>query len=140
MNENIRERHRIPVSVNHLKGEAELALKKDIGRALAELIKNSVDGINRAKKHNENPSNIVNINYGYILSKIKFEILDNSEGMTGEKLEEATRHGEQVSGLNEGEEVHGLFGVGLKHVMCSMEDAKTTTIRNKKRCFRTLSI
>lgn len=132
MSQDNKEWHNIPVSASHLKDEAEQALKKDIGRALAELIKNSIDGINRAKNHGENPSDIVNVSYEYILSKMKFECLDNAEGMDSKRLEKAARHGEKMAGLSEGEAVHGLFGAGLKHVMCSMEDAQTFTIKNGK--------
>jgi len=124
--------HNIPVSASHLKDEAEQALKKDIGRALAELIKNSVDSINRAKNHGENPSDTVNVSYEYILRKMKFKCLDNAEGMDSKRLEKAARHGEKMAGLSEGEAVHGLFGAGLKHVMCSMENAQTVTIRDGK--------
>lgn len=132
MNPELSERHKIPVAARHLKREAETALKKDIARALAELIKNSVDSINRGLENNENVSKKVKIEYSDSFNVTKFNIRDNAEGMSGEWLEKAARHGEKVSGFEEGKHVHGLFGVGLKHVMCSMDEAKTISIRDNK--------
>ena len=132
MSGSLSERHKIPVAARHLQKEAETALNKDIARALAELIKNSVDSINRGVDNGEKVSNKVKIEYSGILKTLKFGITDEAEGMNGEWLEKATRHGEKVSGFEEGKHVHGLFGAGLKHVMCSMEEAKTLTIREGK--------
>src|SRR3989344_3388692 len=98
-------RHKIPVAAKHLQRESELALKKAIPRALAELIKNSVDSINRGTKRGEVVSPKVRIAYKSMLGKIEFEISDEAEGMDLEMLDKATRHGEQVSGLHEVERV-----------------------------------
>ena len=114
--------------------QADQAIKKDLIRALVELITNSDDSYNRLESHGIATD-------GRILIDIQrkrrgstiVQVTDFGEGMDGDKLDLAVgTYAEETSGFAKGERVRGYFGRGIKDAILGLgEGVVTGTIHNK---------
>lgn len=95
--------------------QADQAIKRDIIRALVELITNSDDSYKRLEKRGGYTDGriIVEITRRRVESVIR--VIDFAEGMDGHALDRALGvYAEDTSGFTSGESVRGYFGRGIK--------------------------
>ena len=110
-----------------LRQEAEQAIRKDIIRALVELITNSDDSYRDLEKAGHNHSGKIIIDVATIDKKKRIRIRDEAEGMSLEKLINVLKEygGTQSSSYSEEGAINrGLFGRGLKDSIIGLGDAK----------------
>jgi len=110
-----------------LRQGAEQAIRKDIIRAIVELITNCDDSYNDMEKAGHKHSGKIIIDVGTIKKKKSIRIRDEAEGMSLEKLVRVLKvyGGMQSSSYKkEGAYNRGLFGRGLKDSIMGMGEAK----------------
>ncbi|MEM3714682.1 MAG: ATP-binding protein [Candidatus Micrarchaeaceae archaeon] len=106
----------------------------DLPRALIELIMNSADSYKRLK-NSESKLIIIEYEKGFC------SVTDNAEGMTREKLKEVSlKYGGLTSGINIGEKVSGVFGVGLKEACLRLGYGEIITIKDGKLTRRSIFV
>jgi hypothetical protein len=95
--------------------QADQAIRKDVIRALVELITNSNDSYQRMKDAGVTTTGAIVIELERKHSNSVLRVRDNAEGMTADDLDKKVgRYGEATSGFKEGRSVRGLWGRGLK--------------------------
>src|SRR5438132_8683119 len=95
--------------------QADQAIRKDVVRALVELITNSNDSYQRMKDAGVTTTGAIVIELERKHSNSVLRVRDNAEGMTADDLDKKVgRYGEATSGFKEGRSVRGLWGRGLK--------------------------
>ncbi|MGC8651506.1 MAG: ATP-binding protein, partial [Minisyncoccia bacterium] len=98
----------------------------DLSRAITELVVNSADSYKRM-----NGKGKIIIEYDTRTSTCT--VTDNAEGMSREKLYTvAKNYGGLTSGIESGQKVGGVFGVGLKEACLRMGEGIITTIKDGK--------
>lgn len=113
-----------------LRQDAEQAIRKDIIRALVELITNSNDSYNDLEKAGHKHSGKIIIDVGTIRKKKTVRIRDEAKGMSLEKLVEvlSVYAGIQSSSYNDDATFNrGLFGRGLKDSIMGLGEAKVVS-------------
>ena len=105
------------------------AIRKNLVRALTELITNSDDSYRRMD--NQQSHNFGKIDILFDRQSRWLAVLDHAEGMDAEDMESMyPLYGGATSGLYEDFGVRGYFGKGLKDVLFSMDDGKVRSIKN----------
>lgn len=112
---------------------ASAAIKKDIIRALAELITNSNDSYNRLEQRGIHGSGEIRIR---INRKRKgrtiIEVIDEAEGMDDNSMsQKVCTYAADTSGFTHGENVRGYFGRGLKDSIIALGDGVVESIKDK---------
>lgn len=118
--------------------QADQTIKKDVVRALVELVTNSDDSYRRMEQKNHAQDE----SFGLIRIAIRrrhdagsIKVSDCAEGMSPERMDVCVgKYAEETSGAKEGMTVRGFFGRGLKEailglgdgVVCSVSDGKFT--------------
>lgn len=113
-----------------LRQDAEQAIRKDVIRALVELITNSNDSYNDLEKAGHKHSGKIIIDVGTIRKKKTVRIRDEAKGMSLEKLVEvlSVYAGIQSSSYNDDATFNrGLFGRGLKDSIMGLGEAKVVS-------------
>jgi hypothetical protein len=95
--------------------QADQAIRKDVIRALVELVTNVDDSYHRLEDAGTATTGriIIEVQRRYTDSLLR--VRDNAEGLTGDDMDLKVGHyGEATSGFQEGRSVRGLWGRGLK--------------------------
>lgn len=110
--------------------QADQAIRKDVVRALVELITNSNDSYKRMEDASiETPGRIV-IEVQRKYSNSVLRVFDNAEGMTESDMGvKVGKYGEATSGFKEGKSVRGLWGRGLKDACFGLGHGTVNSIR-----------
>jgi len=97
--------------------QADQAMKKDVVRALVELVLNSDDSYRRLESHGQTPSGAIDI---YVQRKHRgsaVRVMDRAEGMDADRMDRGVGfYGEDMAGPD----VRGFFGRGLKDAIIGM--------------------
>lgn len=111
--------------------QADQAIRKDVVRALVELITNANDSYQRMKDADLQISGNITIEVERKHSNSILRVRDNAEGMTAEDLDKKVgRYGEATSGFKEGRSVRGLWGRGLKDSFFGLGHGSVSSIRD----------
>jgi len=111
--------------------QADQAIRKDIVRALVELITNSNDSYNRLEGNGISTTSEIFIEIQRKNQNSVLKVRDFAEGMTVDDLNrKAGRYGEATSGFTEGKSVRGLWGRGLKDSFFGLGHGYINTIRD----------
>ncbi len=111
--------------------QADQAIRKDVVRALVELITNANDSYQRMKDAGLQISGNITIEVERKHSNSILRVRDNAEGMTAEDLDKKVgRYGEATSGFKEGRSVRGLWGRGLKDSFFGLGHGSVSSIRD----------
>src|ERR1700687_921099 len=95
--------------------QADQAIRKDVVRALVELITNANDSYQRMKDAGLATTGRIVIELERKHSNSVLRVRDNAEGKPDDDLDKKFgRYGEATSGFKEGRSVRGLWGRGLK--------------------------
>lgn len=111
--------------------QADQAIRKDIVRALVELITNCNDSYNRMEDAGVATTGKIIIEVQRKYSNSVLRVCDNAEGMTPDDLDKKVlRYGEATSGFKEGQSVRGLWGRGLKDSFFGLGHGCVNSIRD----------
>src|SRR5258706_56482 len=95
--------------------QADQAIRKDVLRALVEVITNSNDSYSRLEQGGERVSGSIEIEITRKHKNSMIRIRDFAEGMTASRMDKVVgTYGEATSGLKEDKQVRGMWGRGLK--------------------------
>lgn len=95
--------------------QADQAIRKDVLRALVEIITNSNDSYSRLEQAGEHVSGEILIEIQRKHKNSVIRVRDYAEGMTAERMDRVVgTYGEATSGLKEDKHVRGIWGRGLK--------------------------
>lgn len=95
--------------------QADQAIRKDVIRALVELITNSNDSYHRIENMGGEVSGIIVVEIQRRHTNSVMRVRDHAEGMTGDQMDEKVgTYGAATSGFGEGKSVRGMWGRGLK--------------------------
>jgi len=111
--------------------QADQAIRKDVVRALVELITNCNDSYNRMEDASLATTGkiIIEVQRKHVNSVLK--VCDNAEGMTPDDMDKKVlRYGEATSGFKEGRSVRGLWGRGLKDSFFGLGHGYVNSIRD----------
>ena len=111
--------------------QADQAIRKDVIRALVELITNSNDSYQRMEDAGT-------LNEGRIIIELQrkhadsiLRVCDNAEGMTPDDMDaKVGKYGEATSGFKEGKSVRGLWGRGLKDSFFGLGHGNVSSVRD----------
>jgi hypothetical protein len=95
--------------------QADQAIRKDVMRALVEIITNANDSYSRLEQSGGSSSGemIIEVQRRHKNSMIR--VMDFAEGMTDKRMDKVVgTYGEATSGLKEDQHVRGMWGRGLK--------------------------
>jgi len=117
--------------VQHVKGTV-----KNIIDGIVELVTNSDDGYRRLEADGMNVNGVIEIDINRRKGGTceKLIVRDNAGGMSKDKLEKAIEFGGETSGFEEGKNVRGFFGRGLKETILSLGNGQIKTIYKGKLC------
>lgn len=108
--------------------QADQAIRRDMVRALVELITNSDDSYHRLEGNGRTSSGDIVIEIQRRHTNSKLRISDRAEGMSGEQLDRKVgRYGEETSGFHKGQRVRGFWGRGLKDAIFGLGSGTITT-------------
>ena len=111
--------------------QADQAIKKDLIRALVELIKNSDDSYRRLENRGVSPDGRVLVEVCRRRQGSFVRVIDYGEGMDGLSLDRALGvYAEETSGFTEGEPVRGYFGRGIKDAILGLGEGTVVGIVN----------
>jgi len=95
--------------------QADQAIRKDVLRALVEIITNSNDSYSRLEHTGAQVSGEIMIEIRRKHENSLIRVRDRAEGMTDERMDKVVgTYGEATSGLKEDKQVRGMWGRGLK--------------------------
>jgi hypothetical protein len=95
--------------------QADQAIRKDVMRALVEIITNANDSYSRLEDAGGSPSGEMVIDVLRKHSNSKIVVRDFAEGMTDSRMDKVVgTYGEATSGIKEDKHVRGMWGRGLK--------------------------
>jgi hypothetical protein len=95
--------------------QADQAIRKDVLRALVELITNCNDSYSRLEGAGEDVSGEIIIEVQRKHQDSILRVIDRAEGMTDKRMDRVVgTYGEATSGLKEDKHVRGMWGRGLK--------------------------
>jgi hypothetical protein len=95
--------------------QADQAIRKDVMRALVEIITNANDSYSRLEDSGVSPSGEMVIDVLRKHSNSKIIVRDFAEGMTDSRMDKVVgTYGEATSGIKEDKHVRGMWGRGLK--------------------------
>src|SRR5579859_3436043 len=111
--------------------QADQAIRKDVVRALVELITNCNDSYNRMEDAGVTTTGKIIVEVQRKHSNSIIRVSDNAEGMTPDDLDKKVlRYGEATSGFKEGRSVRGLWGRGLKDAFFGLGQGYVNSIRD----------
>jgi hypothetical protein len=111
--------------------QADQAIRKDITRALVELITNTNDSYHRLEDSNTSSTGRIIIEIQRRFNDSLLRVHDNAEGFTGEDMDvKVGNYGEATSGFQEGHSVRGLWGRGLKDAFFGLGRGSVCSIRD----------
>jgi hypothetical protein len=111
--------------------QADQAIRRDVVRALVELITNVDDSYHRLEDAGTATTGriIIEVQRRYTDSLLR--VRDNAEGLTGNDMDVKVGHyGEATSGFQEGRSVRGLWGRGLKDAFFGLGRGSVASIRD----------
>lgn len=95
--------------------QADQAIRKDVMRALVEIITNANDSYSRLEQSGETASGEMIIEVRRKHNNSVIRVRDFAEGMTDKRMDKVVgTYGEATSGLKEDQHVRGMWGRGLK--------------------------
>lgn len=95
--------------------QADQAIRKDVMRALVEIITNANDSYSRLEQSGETASGEMIIEVRRKHNNSVIRVRDFAEGMTDKRMDRVVgTYGEATSGLKEDQRVRGMWGRGLK--------------------------
>ena len=95
--------------------QADQAIRKDVMRALVEIITNANDSYSRLEDVGSSSSGEIVIDVLRKHSNSKIVVRDFAEGMTDSRMDKVVgTYGEATSGIKEDKHVRGMWGRGLK--------------------------
>src|SRR5688572_5381368 len=95
--------------------QADQAIRKDVLRALVEVITNCNDSYSRVESTGQRPSGEIEIEITRRHKNSLIRIRDFAEGMTASRMDKVVgTYGEATSGIKEDKNVRGMWGRGLK--------------------------
>lgn len=111
--------------------QADQAIRKDIIRALVEIVTNSDDSYQRLENAGLPVQGEIIIDVQRKRKNSLFRVRDRAEGMSGEKMDEMVgTYGAPTSGFIEGRSVRGLWGRGLKDAFYGIGNGHIHAIHN----------
>jgi len=111
--------------------QADQAIRRDVVRALVELITNCNDSYNRMEDAGLPTTGKIIIEVQRKHANSVLRVCDNAEGMTPEDMDKKVlRYGEATSGFKEGRSVRGLWGRGLKDSFFGLGHGYVNSIRD----------
>ena len=111
--------------------QADQAIRKDVIRALVELVTNCNDSYHRLEDSGRNTSGQIIVEVQRRHSNSVLRIRDFAEGMTGEQMDQCVgTYGGATSGFLEGRSVRGLWGRGLKDAFFGLGHGKVYSFRD----------
>ncbi|MBI5030690.1 MAG: ATP-binding protein [Chloroflexi bacterium] len=121
--------------------QADQAIRKDVIRALVELVTNCNDSYHRLEDAGVKVNGLIAIE---VLSKREnslIRIRDFAEGMNGEQMQSAVgTYGGATSGFSDGRSVRGMWGRGLKDAIYGLGHGHVHSIQDGQFYDATLSI
>jgi hypothetical protein len=114
--------------------QADQAIRKDVIRALVELITNCNDSYHRIEDAGIETSGLIIVEVERKVAQPSLiRVIDNAEGMTPDDLDlKVGRYGEATSGFREGRSVRGLWGRGLKDSFFGLGHGSVSSVRDGK--------
>jgi hypothetical protein len=113
--------------------QADQAIRKDVVRALVELITNCNDSYQRMEDAGVETTGRIIIEVERRHTNSVLRVTDNAEGMTeGDMDTKVGRYGEATSGFKEGRSVRGLWGRGLKDSFFGLGHGSVSSICDGK--------
>lgn len=95
--------------------QADQAIRKDITRALVELVTNSNDSYQRMEDEGQDVSGLIILEIQRRHTNSIVRVRDHAQGMDSNKMDETVgTYGGATSGFEKGKSVRGLWGRGLK--------------------------
>jgi hypothetical protein len=111
--------------------QADQAIRKDVVRALVELVTNVDDSYHRLEDAGTTTTGRIIIEVQRRYSDSLLRVRDNAEGLTGDDMDVKVGHyGEATSGFQEGRSVRGLWGRGLKDAFFGLGRGSVASIRD----------
>lgn len=111
--------------------QADQAIRKDVIRALVELVTNSNDSYQRLEDAGRDSKGVIIIEVQRRTSKSTLRVRDFAEGMDGEGMGKMVgTYGAETSGFREGQSVRGLWGRGLKDSIYGLGHGSIYSIRD----------
>ena len=113
--------------------QADQAIKRDVIRALVELITNSDDSYRRLESRGKEVDGRITIEVLRKRQQSVFRVTDYGEGMDGQALDQALGvYAEETSGFTVGQPVRGYFGRGVKDAILGLGEGKVIgTVANQ---------
>ncbi len=113
--------------------QADQAIKRDIVRALVELITNSDDSYRRLEARQQQRTGQIIVEFQRRRVNTVLRVIDFAEGLDGATLDRVLQvYAEDTSGFSQGENVRGYFGRGLKDAILGLGSGTVTGIRNNR--------
>lgn len=120
-------KNKLPVSGRYWKRRLKSSMGTNIVRPFVEIITNSIDSYRRMERDKE----------GKIIIKYNHNedsyIQDFAEGISRNKFNKIISYGEKTSGVEDGRNVRGFFGIGLKDACLALKDSKISSVKDNKR-------
>lgn len=114
----------------HGRQQADQAIKKNVLRALVELITNSDDSYNRLEESGKSVLGKIELSILRKRENSEIWVVDYAEGMDSPKLDKGLGiYGAEVSGFETGAPVRGYFGRGLKDAILGLGHGVVTSIK-----------
>lgn len=113
--------------------QADQAIRKDVVRALVELITNCNDSYQRMQDASIETKGQIIIEVERRHANSVLRVMDNAEGMTETDMDtKVGKYGEATSGFKEGRSVRGLWGRGLKDSFFGLGHGSVSSIHDGK--------
>lgn len=111
--------------------QADQAIRKDITRALVELVTNVNDSYQRLEDSGHDSKGLIIIEVQRRVNKSTLRVRDFAEGMNAEGMDKMVgTYGAETSGFREGRSVRGLWGRGLKDSLYGLGYGSVNSIRD----------
>ncbi len=111
--------------------QADQAIRKDVLRALVELVTNSNDSYHRLEDAGQSTNGLIVVELVRRRKNAIIRVRDYAEGMSGRTMNEKVgTYGAPTSGFMEGRSVRGLWGRGLKDAFYGLGHGQVLSIRN----------
>lgn len=116
--------------------QADQTIKRDVVRAIVELVTNSDDSYRRMEQKNcvqDQAFGLIRICIRRRHEAGSVNVSDCAEGMTPERMDKCVgKYAEETSGANEGMTVRGFFGRGLKEAILGLGEGAVRSVSDGK--------
>ncbi len=107
------------------------AIKRDLIRALVELITNSDDSYKRLEEQGTPGSGLIMVRVSRKHKHSIIEVIDEAEGFNAKRMDERIgTYAADTSGFSDGKDVRGLFGRGLKDAILALGKGSIKSIKD----------